>query len=252
MNKKSLRQQIDSAFREGIHELNINKTEVFLLPYGKSLSREVDNSAVIIYEDLYIKHPGFFVHEILKNLDKLNKLDVSRTEVKELCKADFEAFCAGNHFKKGTNSKLMYGLYINDFLILVAGFSKPKTTYLNHKKVFKAELYRVVKENSIEVKGGLKKLIKTFVEKQQVTELEAFVSNEFEYTDDYLEAGFTVKEEYKPEYRWLFTETNERFSTGQLVKKGLLRREALEQMIHPPKGYLPIKDKGGKLLKLSN
>lgn len=251
MDKGTVQEKIDLGFKEGKKQIELGGTTLHLLPFGQSFKGISSQDEFVIYNDLYLKQPNFFTDQVLKRTGNINEVDASKAKVKEISKDIFEAFCSQNHFKKGTNSKLRYGLFLDDRLLIVAGFSKPKKAYQNDRKILKADLYRVVFRNTTVVTNGLTKLVNYFMNNYGVTELTASVSNEFENISDYLNTGFKIKKEYKPGFHWLFEETNERFSTGQLLKKGLIREESLERMVHPPKGYLPISDMGSKEMVLT-
>jgi len=251
MTAEQVEETLIKSYDEGKRSVEIEGIKVTLLSYGTSLSRKKEEDEVIVYKDLFDKKPLFFTYQILSKLSKLTIIPEAETEIREVARDVFNKFCGDNHFNKGTNSKIRLGLFYKNDLIMVAGFSKPKATYKNDEKVFKAELYRAVKDYSINVENGLKKLVDFFVHQYSIVELISHVNNEFDLVEEHLKLGFEVIEEFEEHIFWLFTETNERFSSGQLLKKGLIRQEALHQMVHPPKGYLPIKDLGGKLLSLN-
>jgi len=250
MDAKSLIKSFQSAFSEGNKTLQVSGLTVKLLPFGQSFSGEINEDVVVVHEDLFRDNPSFFANYVLRKLGQVNSIDAEKTTIKEVSKLDFEDFCRSYHFKKGTNPKIRLGLFVGERLMLVAGFSKPKVYYQNDQKCFRAELYRVVSYPSLKIIGGVKKLVDFFVEEYMVSELSTFVANEFEELDGLLNAGMDVEENFDPVFEWLHIESNDRFSTGQLLKKGLIRNESITEMVHPPKGYLPIRGVGGKRLLL--
>ena len=250
MQVDQIQESIDQGYENGNRQIEVESANITLLPYGESLSKESKDNGVIIYKDLFDKKPLFFIHEVLSLLGGIETVSGSETDIKEIPRDVFDSFCNEYHFSRGTNSKIRYGLFYKDELVMVAGFSKPKKTYKNDEKIITAELYRVVKNYGVIVEKGLEKLIEFFIKEFDIKELRATIDNEFDEIKPFIDLKFKLKEEISPSFSWLHVETNERFSSGQLIKKNLLRKENLNQMVHPPKGYLPIQNMGHKEIRL--
>lgn len=94
---------------------------------------------------------------LLSKLHKTTKIAARKCQISEITSKEYYNFCQDNHLQGGIHSSIRIGLFYNNELISVMGFSKPR-----FNKNYNYELIRFCTIKNITVQGGASKLLKYF------------------------------------------------------------------------------------------
>lgn len=103
-----------------------------------------------------------------------------------------------NHLQGKSNSKLNYGLYYNDELVLCIGISKPR-----FNKKYDLEIHRIASKLNTKVIGGVSKLFKNIKEDLKGQSLITYADKRYSNGDIYKFLEFTELKDSKPNYFWI-------------------------------------------------
>lgn len=125
------------------------------------------------------------IKNILTNIfrpDLLTKIYARKTIIKEIDYTTYVKFLNDYHFKNAKSSKYRFGLYYNNELIEVMGFSE-------HKR-YQYELDRGCINPKYIIVGGSQKLFKYFINKYNPNTILTFSDNDLFTGNTYLRMGF--------------------------------------------------------------
>lgn len=139
---------------------------------------------VHIWEDLWSLKKDIY-KSILASILGIyqNTFSAEECEVRELPVEDYNSFLSTNHIDGIADSTLRLGLYYNNTLIQVAGWRDN-------------ELQRICSLLNTQVAGGFNKLI----EASNLSEIISCVDRDICTEEDYLNMGFNIQSNPKPEY----------------------------------------------------
>jgi len=237
---------IEKGFKDGVTCLELDSCHLTLLPFGQSYQKQNASHTILVYEDLFIKNQGFY-HSLISSKLGLNKTIYGReTDIRVLSKADFTQFCNEFHYLKSTNTKVRFGLYHQEELVMVCGFSKPRKMYRDDKQYRSAELIRSCTKFGLTVTGGLSKLINQFVQQEKPDDIITYIDKDFFSGKGFEALGFKLYKELPPSLTWLDKETGDRFTSDQLMKRGKLQNDEYQKITTYPKGFIPMQNTGNK------
>lgn len=152
------------------------------------------------------------VKSFLKSKLNKNPLKVGARvcELKEVPKDDAKKFFDTFHIQSACNSKVVYGLYLNQDLVCAASFG------LHHRNSKDLVLSRFVGKEGVTVAGGLSKICK-HVARVHGSFL-TWVDLRWSSGASWIKNGWTVEDRLRPDYFYLNTSTN-KVVTKQSRKK---------------------------------
>jgi len=160
---------------------------------------------------------------IVKNIIK-NKLGLSTKIYARLCKVlevdskDTKEFLENNHIQGYCSSKVNYGIYHENELVMLCTFSSPR-----FNKKYDWELIRMATKSGLSIIGGASKLIYNF-RKKHIGSIITYSDNRFGTGNVYSKCGFEFLSISSPGYFWTDgTNVISRFKTQkQNLKKWLV------------------------------
>ncbi len=248
---KNIIENISESFDSGKNKIFLNEQlELILLPFGQSQNEQKKNNQIIVYQDIFLKNQTFY-KSLLKSKLNLNETLFARdAHIGTISKEIFNSFCHEYHYLKGANCKVRYGLFINNELVMVAGFSKPRKMFRQGNKFSSAELIRSATKYGITISGGLSKTISKFRSEYAPDDIVTYIDKDFFDGNSYLKLGFKLYKELPPITTWLNKTSGFRYTTDQLIKNKIIDRKDLERHNYTPKDHIPMINQG--VLKLVN
>lgn len=153
----------------------------------------------------------FFVweHLLLLNRDLLlsrltnflginpRRLYARNTTVKEITSNEKKLFIDSNHLQKDVSSKHNYGLFLDNELVSVMTFSKPR-----FNKTCEFEMIRFCSKCGVSVVGGASKLFTYFTKLNPTSLIVSYSDNQYGNGNLYRILGFTTSGKSKPCYQY--------------------------------------------------
>jgi hypothetical protein len=237
--------QIDLGFIEKRQKISVNDSlTLVLLPLGSSFLGERQATHILVYQDLWITNQAFYIGLLSSRLGLSQRIHARSTKVIELDKTAFNTFCDQHHYLKTTNCKIRLGLYLEDELVMVAGFSKPRLMYREGQKFQSAEWIRASTKTGYTVVGGMTKLFRHFETTHQPDDVVTYIDYDYFGGAAYQKMGFYLYKDLVSTCNWLQLDTLVRFSTDQLLKNKVLSLTDQNLLGYVPKGYAPIHNLG--------
>ena len=197
-----------------------------------------------------------FEHEWLNIKEKIvdilgNKLADNKTLVygrntfvKVVNRNDAEAFLNKYHLQGYTNSEINIGIYLNDALLSLMTFGKPR-----FNTNYQYEIIRYAVKNGINIIGGAEKIFKYFLSNFKPDSIISYVDISKFTGNIYTKLGFIVESITEPNYVWVNPEFNKvlaRYNTmkHKLIENGLGNKDQTEDEIMRDLGFYKIYNSG--------
>ncbi len=169
-----------------------------------------------IFDYEYMERPELIKSMIKSKIGLNEKIYARKCIIKEIETKDEVTFFNQNHLSKYATSKICYGLYYNEDLIMCASFSKSR-----FDKKYEWELIRLASKININVIGGMSKLIKHFEKENNPNSLMSYVDRRLSNGTSYIKNGFTFIGYTKPNYWYIDKKTNIVYSRHMFRKSKL-------------------------------
>lgn len=226
------------------------------------LARKAGVSLMHIWEYDWIDYDK---QEIIKSqikhkLGLSNRVYARKTTVGVPSTKEYTDFENDNHLQGHANSSIQYALYLDNEIVALATFSKPRFS-----KEADYELVRYVTKKGTTVVGGLSKLL-SHLRKEVGTKITllTYANNDFAYSNNksiYSRLGFTYQRTTEPGYSWVEKYRGTIVSRYMTQPKKLLKkypddfrkdnpRETENEFMYR-KGYVKIWDAGNDVYLLT-
>lgn len=186
---------------DGLHWHSIGKGEETKENRERHLSK-TNRMKELGYELLHITDSEWHnKNSIVKNMirSKLclnDRIYARNCLLKQVETKEVKPFLSENHVQGYSTSKINYGLYFKDELVMLATFGKPR-----FNKEYDWELIRLSTKQGLSVVGGMSRLITQF-RKNNVGSLISYCDKRYGYGNSYLKCGFSNIGETSPGYTW--------------------------------------------------
>ena len=214
---------------------------------NKTLACEAKDIQLIqIFEDEWLNKKDI-VKSRLKNILGLtkDKIYARKTDIKEAPPKDAKIFLDKNHMQGATNSSVKLGLYLNDDLVSLMTFNKPRlgigASYDGY------ELSRFCNKLDTSVIGGADKLLKHFIKTYNPKEIISYADRRWSQGDLYEKLGFQETHRNKPNYWYIIGKNRKHrfnFRKELLKKDGFDTKNKTEHQIMLERGIYRIYDCG--------
>ena len=165
------------------------------------------------------------------------------TQARQIDNKEALEFCKLYHLQSGINSQINYGLYLNDELISVMTFDKPRFT-----NKYEYELLRLCTKSGITVVGGAEKLFKHFITDHKPKSIISYCDISKFTGSIYLRLGFktNISMLSQPNYVWFGRDVISRYAAQKhkLLDIGLGEYGNTEVEIMHNLGYNRVYDCG--------
>lgn len=163
------------------------------------------NIRLIHLFDFDIDNKENIVKSILLSALNKNKQKIyaRRCVIKEIDSKTFNTFNKDNHLQGSINSSVRLGLFLNDDLVCVMGFSKSR-----FNKNYQYELTRFVNKRNINVIGGSSKLFKYFIKQYKPISVISYCQRRLYTGSMYEKIGMRFERYTPPNYIWVNVKNN--------------------------------------------
>jgi transposase/very-short-patch-repair endonuclease len=132
---------------------------------------------------------------LLKLLGKTTKIGARKTTICCLSSTEAMKFHREHHLHGSVGASNHYGLLYDDEIVMVASFGKNR-----FGKTFQYECARISSHSNFTVVGGVSRLIKHFIEKENPKSIVTFADLRFGDGNVYEKCGFEYAEDTAPNY----------------------------------------------------
>ena len=155
------------------------------------------------FTDLELDNSYDICISIIKNRMNMNKKVYARkTVIKEISNKEYQNFCIENHLKGYSPSKIKYGLFYRNDMVMIIGLSKSRYT----KELDKYELIRLCSKLNITVIGGFSKVLSHINQNHlEIKKIESFCDLTHGTGNGYKAVGFKFHYNTKPNYYYYKT-----------------------------------------------
>jgi LSD1 subclass zinc finger protein len=199
---------------------------------------------LMIFEDELILKKELILQVILNKLNLFTdsrRIRPSKCIIKQVGFSDVSSFYDKHHYIGATRAIVHYGVYYHDLLIAAASFGRPTRQTSKHDY----ELVRMSSHPEYRVHGIWSKLMKKFIEENEISSMISFSDNRLFSGGVYEKMGFKLDGEIPPDYYWV--KGRKRFHKSGLRKT---KEEKLsgktETQLRIEQGYSKIWDLGKK------
>lgn len=159
------------------------------------------------FTDIEINNPVKL--EIIKSfingkLGLHKKIFARKCELRSISQSELNSFLENNHLIGPINSKIKYGLFHNNELVMIASFGKKRFSKTNDW-----ELYRLCSKNNYTIVGGFSKLIKRFKKDYPTEKLYSFIDMRFSTGKGFEKIGFKIESYSPPNYFYFNRKTKD-------------------------------------------
>jgi hypothetical protein len=140
----------------------------------------------------------------LKSLLGLNyRIHGRKTILRRVSRTESDTFFNLNHLQGTAKARHLYGLFYNDEIVAVAGFSGTRLMPREGENYRSAELVRFACKGGVTVIGGLTKLIKHFMNELKPDDLMSYADRDWSVGKGYDASGFVLNQTTDPMVIWL-------------------------------------------------
>lgn len=203
-----------------------------------------------IFEDEWISKKDICKSRIKSLLQGSSHIFARKCKIKELPYKDASSFLHENHIQDSVPSKVNIGLFYEDELVSVMTFGSLRRNlgYISKKDKY-FEMLRFASKKGVNVIGGASKLLSYFIKTYNPEEIISYADKRWSNGNLYEKIGFTYTGDTKPNYFYITTNSQKRFSRFSyrkdiLVKKYNCPPDITEKEFCRQIGFLRIYDCG--------
>jgi hypothetical protein len=182
-----------------------------------------------------------------------NKIFARKTKVGVLSNKVYQRFLEENHLQGPSISKLRLGLWNDDKLVQVMGFSSIRKILRNINGQNEWELIRMCSLKDFHIVGGADKLLKYFIKVYQPKKIISYANRDWSDGGIYEKLGFTFKQFTPPGYFYVKSKTRYnriQFQKHKLVKSGA-SADKTEYEIMTENGFYRIWNTGNYVYEMN-
>lgn len=172
-----------------------------------------------VFDFEYIHKKDIILSMILSKLGVFKRIIYARdTEFKEIYSKEYNSFIKENHIQGSVQSKYKFGLFYNDELVSVCGFSSSRF------KKGEVELTRFCSLLNTKIIGGFSKLVKNaekYLKEKSIDQYVSYCNLRFSRGDVYSKNGFTLVNQSPPSYSYVNFKKKKVYSRFQCRKSNL-------------------------------
>lgn len=203
--------------------------------YDKFIQCKEQGIHLVQFSDYEIDEKFDIVVSHLKSLLEIQdrKFYARKCELKEIGSEEYRSFLNENHFQGKIDSSIRYGLFHNEELVMVAGFSKSRFTKHDY------ELSRLCTKKYHNVVGGASKLLKHFITNNPESSIISYCDNSKFKGNVYLKSNFEFSHNTDIDYFW-FNNKNRTKKSRYSVQKYKLGYTETENEFMKNQGFVKI------------
>ena len=177
-----------------------------------------DIELIQIFEDEWLNKKDIVSSILLYKLNKTpNKIYARKCKVKEMDSKTADIFLTNNHVQGSIQSKINIALFYDNEIVSILTIGKPR-----FNKQYEYEIYRFCNKIFTNVIGGLSKLFKYFIRTYNPNSIITYADRRyFDNNNSYKILDFEYKENTKPNYFYLDSTYQHRYSRHQFQKHKL-------------------------------
>lgn len=221
--------------------------------YNLDLLNNSNKKVITIFEDNLIDKFNIVISRLNNLLDINEKIFARKCHIKELSNSEYSDFLISNHIQGNVNTSIKLGLYYNNELFSVMGFSKYRINMGRNSKNDCYELTRFCTKLGYSVIGGASKLLKHFINLYNPNEIISYADRNWSNGNLYEKLGFEFQYNTQPNYYYVDNNKKRinrfKFRKSELIKQGFDFNKS-ESEIMNTLGYSKVYDCGSKLYKL--
>lgn len=198
--------------------------------YHLDKTKLANNKKIQLYhffEDEILYKKDIVLSMINNKLHKNKIIHGRKCIIQNISSIKYSNFLENNHLQGNVNTKIKIGLYYDNELVSVIGFSK-KRKVLGSKSIDgEYELVRFCNKLNINVVGGASKLLKYFIKNYNPNNIIFLADRRYSNGDLYEKLGFNLVSETKPNYFYFKMSKNKlhryrrfKYRKDILVKQG--------------------------------
>jgi very-short-patch-repair endonuclease len=212
---------------------------------NKTLACEKESIRLLhITDKEMIFKPKLVENLILSSLGMNTMIYARKCSIKEISAKEFGEFVNENHFQGRINSSMRYGLFYDDDLLSVMGFSKSR-----FNKKYQYEITRFCNKVGFNVVGGASRLFSRFVKDVKPNSVISYCDRRLFTGKMYESIGMKFSHCTPPSYVWVHNNKDVTLSRYQ-TQKHLLNNcpeYISEESYMKENGYMRIYDSGQKV-----
>lgn len=176
-----------------------------------------------------------------------SKIMARKCEVIEISAEKYAAFCNANHLQGYAQASIKIALTLNDEIISVMSFSKPRVIYKSGSRIDdEYEMIRQCNKRGVMINGGASKMFKHFVRKYVPARITTYADRRWFTGEVYERLGFSLASVTPPNYWYVINDTRAhrfQYRKDVLVRHGFDAKQS-EHDIMLSRGIFRIYDCG--------
>lgn len=158
-----------------------------------------DNDIVLYQftDEMWLYKKNICQSMILNKLKLNNKIYARKCIIKEISYNLYKEFCEENHISGFSNASVRIGLYLNNELLQIMSFSKPR-----FDNSHEWEIIRLCSKLNTYVIGGTSKMFQYFIKKYTPKNIISYSDNQYGTGNVYAILGFTKIGQTEIGYKW--------------------------------------------------
>lgn len=230
----------------------VNKTQSYHIQKQKSC-KEQNIQLLSIWEDWAKTKPEIIESIILNKLGLCKSVVYARkTHIKEIDSKICNEFLDNNHIQGRSAASIHLGLYMDEDLVSIMTFSRPRVNIGGKEHKQEWELVRFCNKLNIRVVGGASKLLKYFIKQYNPKSIVSFSMNDISNGDLYKTLGFVTDDKITQSYWYIDPNTMKRYHRTSFTKQSIVKRgwrkqvddTWTERQAMEEQGYFCIYDSG--------
>lgn len=195
---------------------------------------------LFLWEDHWVSKGNIVKSRLNSFASKSNKIYGRKTNCTRIDKKTYINFLNENHLQTPVNAKLKYGLFLDEQLVAVAGFTAPRKFFRENKETRSSELVRFCNLINYTVIGGFDKTLKYFIAENEVNDIMSYADCDWSNGHSYERLNFEKTGTIPPTEYWIHQKEMNRIHTSH--SKKMLGTDIDQEIIS--KGYQKIVNSG--------
>ena len=169
-----------------------------------------------IFENEWKEKPDLIKSIIMSKLGLCDRFYARKCHIKQVSKQDEIDFFEANHLNGWASSKVCYGLYHDDILVMCCSFGRSR-----FDRNVEWELIRMATLKNKNVVGGFSKILKHFIKQHKPKSILSYADRRLSVGNVYLKNGFKFVSNTPPNYWYIEKRTWVKHSRQKFMKHKL-------------------------------